>query len=388
MDVNYYHIVENNIFDLKADAMVFGTSPYYKPTAGALDCEVWIRAGMLNMANATKNNKIADFGDVVATKAYDLSGSFKWLFHAVVPLCTGMSFKEEDQLGQCYINALRKADSMGLSSIVFALLGSGNMRFDTLLASDIAKEAIDRTAPSLRKMDIVLVIQQEYAEEIRKVDYFTKEYVREQVAKWRKEEEMCDDEATELFQEGEEIRLRMDKIRMDNAADRKMREIYRQVIQERNIYLQQGKSEKQFSHDMIAGIINDWCSGSNDKAELGKYRREGRSMNQLANMIGLNRGTIRKLTDPAGMTVPKRETAIALAIAMGLEKSDRLRFMLYCEPDKKYPLSFNERLLEEYLAEYNKMPSYQELNERLNRANGSTILHCNQRPKKYREKEK
>jgi O-acetyl-ADP-ribose deacetylase (regulator of RNase III) len=76
-------------------------------------------------------------GTVKATRAYNLPSRF--VFHTVGPIVSGpLAQTHRDTLKDCYTACLDLAEEMGLSSIAFCCISTGEFRFPPEEAASIA----------------------------------------------------------------------------------------------------------------------------------------------------------------------------------------------------------------------------------------------------------
>ena len=388
MEKHFIRIVHDDIFNIKADALVYSANTRPCPAEYGLDLQVWKRAGMKNMF-ADRDGRVFEIGHLHISRAFDLSDHFKWIFHVVTPLFMGGSYYEEDILCECYKKCLRKANELKLNSIAFPVLASGFLNFNMYDAFDIAQQAIDEIAPKLREMDIMIVeLTRSWADDYDKLANFTREYVD------RKMEEMIAageldnlEERADVLTQGEEILANYEVARKEIEKHRSTRLIYRQVKEERKRYLSdETKTDKEFSHEMIAKIINEWCDEPNDEYTGNKYEREKRSPSMLAGITGLDKKTLTSMAVISGKSVPKRQTLLAVAVAMKLPKEKRLRFMLYADPKKEYPSSTYEETLEIIIEKIGIKAGYKQISDEYYKEVGTSLLPSKEKPDKEKEK--
>lgn len=92
-----------------------------------------VRRDMMEIMN--KQGHDEPNGQVKVSDAYNLPS--KYIFHTVGPIYSGIH-RDEIDLYNCYYSCLRKADEMGLESIVFCSLSTGVFGYPIDKASDIA----------------------------------------------------------------------------------------------------------------------------------------------------------------------------------------------------------------------------------------------------------
>ena len=120
-----------------------------------------VRRDMINIMDAQGHDE--PNGDCKVTKAYNLPS--KYIFHTVGPIYSGIE-QDEIDLSNCYLSCLRKADEMGLKSIVFCSLATGIYGFPIEKASSIAintvKDYLDKENKNIKKVIFDLFSQNDY----------------------------------------------------------------------------------------------------------------------------------------------------------------------------------------------------------------------------------
>jgi O-acetyl-ADP-ribose deacetylase (regulator of RNase III) len=84
-------------------------------------------------------------GQAVVTKAGKLRA--KWVIHAVGPVWKGGTFGEEMLLASAVLQALRRAEDMGATSVAVPALSAGTFGFPLELAAEISVAAARSFAP-------------------------------------------------------------------------------------------------------------------------------------------------------------------------------------------------------------------------------------------------
>lgn len=139
---------QGDITRLKVDAIVNAANKdglgCFIPNHHCIDNTIHTMAGAqvrTDMALALNGRKLP-VGKVVVTKAYNLPTAF--IFHTVGPVIykETVSQMNQDLLAACYRNCLLEADKMGLSSIAFCAISTGEFRFPKTLARDIAIQTV------------------------------------------------------------------------------------------------------------------------------------------------------------------------------------------------------------------------------------------------------
>lgn len=139
---------QGDITRLKVDAIVNATNKdglgCFIPNHHCIDNTIHTMAGAqvrTDMALALNGRKLP-VGKVMVTKAYNLPSAF--IFHTVGPVIykEPVSQMNQDLLAACYRNCLVEADKMGLSSIAFCAISTGEFHFPKTLARDIAIQMV------------------------------------------------------------------------------------------------------------------------------------------------------------------------------------------------------------------------------------------------------
>lgn len=151
---------QGDITRLKVDAIVNAANKgglgCFIPSHHCIDNTVHTMAGAqvrTDMALALNGRKLP-VGKVMVTKAYNLPSTF--IFHTVGPVIfrEPVSQFNQDLLAACYRNCLVEADKIGLSSIAFCAISTGEFRFPKTLARDIAiltvRDYLAQTASGLQ----------------------------------------------------------------------------------------------------------------------------------------------------------------------------------------------------------------------------------------------
>nr|WP_086347845.1 protein-ADP-ribose hydrolase [Enterococcus sp. 9E7_DIV0242] len=82
-------------------------------------------------------------GKVKVTFGYNLPAHY--VFHTVGPIVSGVvTEKNEEQLAQCYESVLAKAQEMGLETLAFCCISTGEFRFPNDLAAKIAITTVQK----------------------------------------------------------------------------------------------------------------------------------------------------------------------------------------------------------------------------------------------------
>ena len=352
MSKDNFRIINKNIFEVKSDVLAFSANPLPMTTVGKLDTAVFLLAGKDELLAERKKHGILEYGELLVTKSYKLTDRYKWLFHIVTPMNMGDAYGEIEMLGEAYKTCLRKAHELKVNSIVFPLMGSDALQFSHVEAFDIAKRAINEIAPTLRPMEIMIAIpDKDEIENIDRFENFTLDYVQKKMEQWRKEKSFrSEEEEQDVLDEGMEILMHQEFVRR-RIRERNHNEIIsREITHEKQQYLADNpqKTEKDFAMTKLSAVINKWLNEPNAEYSGEHYEHEERSSALLAKMISASPSTVSKLSNGKG-SLPSRDMLISLAIGMGLEKEDRLRFILYGNEKLSYPQNGKEETIENIL---------------------------------------
>ncbi len=154
-------LVLHDITEIKADAIVNACNSQllgcFAPLHYCIDNAIHsfgglqIRRDLLPIMQ--QQNFFEPNGRCKVTKGYNLPS--KYVFHTVGPVCNGgVTDEMKDDLKNCYISCLKKADEMQLNNIVFCSLSTGIFGFPIEIASSIAitsvKQYLNSTNSNLR----------------------------------------------------------------------------------------------------------------------------------------------------------------------------------------------------------------------------------------------
>ena len=149
-----FKIVRNDITKIAADAIVNTANPKPKFSSGT-DSAVYAAAGAEKLLEERRRIGKIEEGEVAVTPAFDLDA--KYIFHTVGPVWNGGSYGEAQTVKRCYTNCLNKAVELGIESIAFPLLATGNYGFPKsdalLLATSVFSEFL-----ADNDLDITLVV--------------------------------------------------------------------------------------------------------------------------------------------------------------------------------------------------------------------------------------
>ena len=121
-----FRIVRNDITKIKADAIVNTANPNPKYDSGT-DTAIYLAAGADELLEERRKIGRIEEGQVAVTPAFALDA--KYIFHTVGPVWNGGQQGEKDIVRDCYVNCLNKAVELGIESIAFPLIATGNYGF-------------------------------------------------------------------------------------------------------------------------------------------------------------------------------------------------------------------------------------------------------------------
>lgn len=162
-----FRTVVGDIFEIEADAIVIPANIEPKD-CGGLDTAAYKKAGYDKMLAARQKIGVIDPGWCKETPAFDLKA--KYALHTVTPAY--MTEHWSHLLDSSYSEAIICAWDLDLESIVFPLLGAGNMGIPVNIAMDTALYQLNSHADAL-SLDLTLVItpEQQYLYENSYMEY-------------------------------------------------------------------------------------------------------------------------------------------------------------------------------------------------------------------------
>lgn len=148
-----FEIVRNDITNMQVDAIVNAANPH--PAVGSgVDSRIHKKAGE-NLLIARKQIGEIAYGNAKITSAYNLNA--KYVIHAVSPVWFDGTKNEAELLESCYTKSLHLALEHKCESIAFPLLSTGNHGFPKDLALQIAIGAFSKFLMQ-HDMQIYLVV--------------------------------------------------------------------------------------------------------------------------------------------------------------------------------------------------------------------------------------
>lgn len=150
-----------DITKMAADALVNAANSELRP-GGGVDGAIH-RVGGPSIEQQCRVIGSCPTGSAVVTGAGDLLA--KYIIHAVAPRYTGRP-ADAQLLRSAYANALKRAEELKITSIVFPSLGTGSYGYPIEQAAPIALDTIGRyvsAGTALERVVIVLFTQGDYA---------------------------------------------------------------------------------------------------------------------------------------------------------------------------------------------------------------------------------
>ena len=148
-----YEFIESNIVELNVDAIVLPANTHLKEGSGVSKA-IFEAAGRKQLTKECDKIAFCSQGSAVPTSGFDLPASF--IIHSVVPKWIDGKHNEYELLCASYLSALKIADVIGVKTIAFPLLASGNNGFDKNLAMEIAIKTIE--SYKAENLQIALVV--------------------------------------------------------------------------------------------------------------------------------------------------------------------------------------------------------------------------------------
>jgi len=134
--------IEADITTLAIDAIVNACNSMLMP-GGGVDGAIRKRAGQELNDELRRMGSCAE-GDALITSGYRLPAAY--VIHTVAPIWAGGEKREaqEETLGRCYANALKRADENNIRTIAFPAIGTGAYRWPPDVAARIAFDTVVR----------------------------------------------------------------------------------------------------------------------------------------------------------------------------------------------------------------------------------------------------
>lgn len=148
--LNYKHgvaLFKGDITTLNADAIVNAANNQmlgcFHPLHNCIDNAIHSAAGVQVRLDCNKimHGTEAKNGEVVVTKGYNLPS--KYIFHTTGPVVYGhVTGQNETDLQLCYVNCMKTADEMKLSTIAFCCISTGVFGYPKQEAAKLATKTV------------------------------------------------------------------------------------------------------------------------------------------------------------------------------------------------------------------------------------------------------
>lgn len=300
------HIISGDIFSLKNKVDAFVVPANKKPVAGyGLDSKMFKAAGFKRVMEQRKEMGMLHLGQAKETDGFELA---RYLIHTASPMWLGGTSGECEKLKSCYINSIKCADRLGLKSIDFPLLSSGNMKFPLGTAYETAVNAINERLSVHDSLNVYLV-----------------KFEGDEQEKFIKAETVYgyrDDSIEKL----EQCRAELSAIvHPDTEAVWYLTNITTCI----SIKAQQEAQQKSLEAALpkyLAENPGKSCEDIKRERFYEYFDSCKKTASKLAELIGCNKATVSRIKN--GQTkFPQKKTVIALAIAMELPMKQRFDFI-------------------------------------------------------------
>lgn len=335
-----FKIIREDITKVSADAIVNTANPL-PVYADGTDSAIYKAAGEKKLLAERKKIGKIGIGEVAVTPAFELSAEY--IIHTVGPSWSGGNQGEYDQLASCYRKSLLIANQLGCKSIAFPLISTGIYGFPKDRALDIALKTF-RDFLNENEMDITLVVFDKNAFELSRTftenvkQYIDDNYVyhrsREEysysrntvkqdmqkdlppVIKWFGRKRKPKKPSTELEDFTEED-LSSDKAAMPTTCDGLASPSMRPLKSKEKKAARAPKSEKNLSE-----VIKDIDESFQERLFRIIFEK-GLTDTEVYKKANLDRKLFSKIRCNPNY-VPKKQTAIALAIALELNLEETI----------------------------------------------------------------
>jgi len=309
-----FQIIRNDITKVKADAIVNSANPDAIYAMGT-DEAIYRAAGEEELLKEREKIGKIEVGECAATHAFALDA--KYIIHTVGPDWIDGSHGEKIALRSCYISSLKRAEELGCESIAFPLISTGVYRFPKDEALRIARESIAEFLTNSDMMVYLVVYSKEAYELSRELTTEIDSYIDDHYVKAKAEEQLLQHKADieDLIEELDELFKKEDSRRHKQCAG--------DLIDEKTVSNNAVAPKKQalnakpgFSQSDLAGLVGGISATFQEKlfAYISEKDMSNVDVYKRANMDKKLFSKIQCNKD----YVPKKSTALALAIALKL----------------------------------------------------------------------
>ncbi|MBQ5331712.1 MAG: macro domain-containing protein [Oscillospiraceae bacterium] len=291
-------------FKNKADAIVVPANK--EPVVGyGLDSRLFKAAGFKQVMDQRKTIGKLRLGQAKETCGFRIA---KYLIHTATPMWLGGTSGECEKLRSCYINSIKCADRLGLKSIAFPLLSSGNMRFPRGTAYETAVQAISERLKVHDSLDVYLVKD-----------------LSDELDEFHKAENIFEHSDSTMY---ELLRLKADLSEIIDP-DRETVRYLTNVTDHIAMKAAKEAQKRSFEEKLPKFLAENPDKKSEDlqRERFYEYFETcGKKAARLAELIGIEKSTVSRIKN--GQTLhPQKKTVIALAIAMELPTEQRYDFI-------------------------------------------------------------
>lgn len=302
-----FEIVRNDIVKMQVDAIVNTANPFPEIGSG-VDTAIHTAAGMELLQARKKVGNIAR-GDAAITPAFDLTA--KYVIHTVGPIWEGGKAGEVECLRSCYQRSLEMALENGCTSIAFPLLATGNYGFPKDQALQIAVSTISNFLLRHDMMVYLVVFTDKAFTLSEKLfsavqSYIDEHYVAEKIEK----EYYTKALPTEALLERRMIRERRERLKEEKfSASLDIMPDF--AVGCDSISLEELLEEEEMT---FSEALLDWLIRK-DLKDSDVYKK-----------ANIDRKLFSKIRNNPDYK-PKKNTAIALALAMELDREETKEFI-------------------------------------------------------------
>ena len=304
-----FEIVRNDITNMQVDAIVNAANPH--PAVGSgVDSRIHKKAGE-NLLIARKQIGEIAYGNAKITSAYNLNA--KYVIHAVSPVWFDGTKNEAELLESCYTKSLHLALEHKCESIAFPLLSTGNHGFPKDLALQIAIGAFSKFLMQ-HDMQIYLVVFDRNAVALsEKLFQSVKSYIDETYVQ--------ETELEEYSVKGTYVRDRKLTQHHLNRRVGAMEDVCDCSVLPAPECLMSSKSAPRKLEDIL-GEVDETFS----ETLLRLIDQKGLTDSYVYKKANIDRKHFSKIRNNKDYK-PKKETAIAFAIALELNLDETLDFI-------------------------------------------------------------
>ena len=181
-----FQIIRDDITKVKADAIVNSANP--RPVCGSgSDTAIYLAAGPEELLKERQKIGRISRGEAAVTPALKLPARF--IIHTVGPIWEGGNHGEFDILHSCYRKSLMLAEQLNCKSIAFPLIATGNYGFPRDRALQIALEEFENHLKDYDREIILVVFDPATYQISEKMQRGIERYIDENYVRERLEEE-------------------------------------------------------------------------------------------------------------------------------------------------------------------------------------------------------